>query len=574
MLGILIGGIGAWFFATDRAQNTLWDVIQAHAEDGSMLVLSLLWFFLVMTGLFLLYVGFVYVIGYQLTKRPVLELLQGTTVKKRKETKRGEESKEGIEGEEAKVGKKPKVGKLLSEEGLKGMYESNMQSDKKTSSSLLRRIGNSGAEIALVLDSELDNSHKLSGFLRMIMKRILCRKGQSTLLFIVAMGFAVILSFMPATIVRNQERVDWLYDNTEVVGTIVRDVMGVRLSVGVPITLARDVLELTDISGKPFVSSYFAATSFDMVIFPTTIPEEELRELTANFAEEPIGRTTMMSFNQIERYESFFGDSLTIEYLDGYDKTLFCQLRDGRHPILVSRWFKEQEEVSKGDYLRVFLIERRMCREANAWVERVMRRYRIYRIVGTFDSINQELGVIVPLGYLQRQRNVPFYYPFEFTLDTAFNREIDTVQEEVRSLISWGGFPYLAIMQDDVLQNVVGPLEQNIVMMGQLYPIVLALSPLIAMGLILLMLLLTVKEVAIMRVMGMTKMRTFIVLFGERVVILIPGLIIGSLASYLFFGYVNLLGIFLYFLSAMLALVVFAIIFLRMRTLGLLQVKE
>ena len=129
-------------------------------------------------------------------------------------------------------------------------------------------------------------------------------------------------------------------------------------------------------------------------------------------------------------------------------------------------------------------------------------------------------------------------------------------------------------MLDRVLRDTIEPLEQNIVLMGQLYPVVLILSIFIAMGLTLLLLISALREMVMMRVTGMSRLRIIAMLFVETFLIILPGSGIGALVAHCSFGYVNLTALFAYLMGGALAVLVFVAFFVRLKPMELLQVKE
>ena len=96
---------------------------------------------------------------------------------------------------------------------------------------------------------------------------------------------------------------------------------------------------------------------------------------------------------------------------------------------------------------------------------------------------------------------------------------------------------------DIILRGVVEPLEQNIIMIETLYPIILVLSGFIALGLTILLLLPSMKIAAIMRAIGMSKWRVMVLLGVEQKALCIMGMFLGMLGCLIAFGWVNLLGI-------------------------------
>ena len=561
-IGILSGGLVAWFFAIDRAKEILSDVMLVELTTAEEVYTELLvigqlqagWFFITIASLFILFVGLMRLADCMLTKQSPLELLQGSRLKNSKVIKNTQERRKG-------------TGDAKS---------ANEHKPLRSIGDISRRASSGHAGISILEASKERHLLKIGHMLRMVIKRVLYRKGRMIIVTLIASGFTITLSLMPFFIEQNKERVEWLYEHTEIVGTVIRDAARRGLwSVYVPVSLARETLRLQSEDDIPFITSYFATTRQEMAALPLVIPDDKLQEIIDLFPLEETGRTEVVAFNDPARYQSFFGVNITIEYLEGFDDSVFYQLDYEFPEILVSRSFQQQWNVHLGDYMKLYRIVERVCEESEIAVRRIIRgRHRIYRIVGIFETGSLELEVIVPLGYFQRQNLVPWYYPFEFTLNTRFNREIEIVQEALIEVFEDSRMPYVPIFRDEVLRDIVEPLERNIIMMENLYPIILGLSTFIAGGLLLLILASSMREVALMRVTGMSKTRVMVILFIENMLVLILGLAIGGLVTNFSFGYVNLLGLLLYLLGGVLAMLIFTIIFLQINPLRLLQETE
>jgi hypothetical protein len=421
--------------------------------------------------------------------------------------------------------------------------------------------------------------------LQTIFKRVFFRKGQMALEVIIVVIFTIALSFIPHSIVVNTEQVNRLYRDTEVMGTIVRDPMageGVRHGeIGLSTQLIEDIIRLTNDDDKPRVSSYFAVTNYFMSILPADLPDDELEAIIENFRYESLRMSEVVAFNQKSGYEDFFGRDITVEYLEGFSEDFFVQTNDDVSPIIISSEFMEREDMKLGDYVNLYPVSYMFCfEEMVAFPEIRIRRYQTYKIVGVFEGQFVRTHGYISLDAMQRHESLRqvsdflVYWPFEFIFNTELNREIEVSRDEIIDRISRHALPFILITYDDTLRDAVMPLERNIAMMNNLYPIILGLSMFTALGLVLLTLLLSTKDVAVIRVMGMSKRRIMVMLFIEKTAKILLGFFIGGLVSQYLFGYVNFIGIALYLLGGVMALGVFAVIFVWLQPLKLLQVRE
>jgi len=203
------------------------------------------------------------------------------------------------------------------------------------------------------------------------------------------------------------------------------------------------------------------------------------------------------------------------------------------------------------------------------------RNIRNYQIVGVFERPAGVPGLITPLPHLQEHVGESLRYDrAEFELNPAFNRELDVFREKVNELAENNDPPFVFVLRDHILREVVEPLEQNIAMMEALYPIILGLSGVIAIGLTILLLLPMMKDAAIMRATGMTKLQVTFVLGVEQKILCVMGLVLGLIVSFIAFGWVNLLGAALYLGGCVLAGIILSIVLANKKPLELLQVKE
>jgi len=126
---------------------------------------------------------------------------------------------------------------------------------------------------------------------------------------------------------------------------------------------------------------------------------------------------------------------------------------------------------------------------------------------------------------------------------------------------------------------VVQQLEQNLELLNFLYPIVLAVSLVIALGLSALILLQNVKNAAVMRILGMSKKGTRWAFLKEQTVITLIGLFLGLLVFAVIENTFMLdariyLFIVLYLAAMFLGSFLGAILISNRAPLDLLQVKE
>ena len=554
MIGIIISSMVGWFFSISRAQSSLHEFNSIYGREGVDLSPPIQWFLMVTLLTMVLYALLTIVFMLRMSRYSELELLQGKVSKRHNRLKN-------------------LLNRLSYDQKRSGSTQTT-ESDQGSTNYLTSQ----SVKLPQVDHITRNRSNKTTHLLRLIWKRIAFQKARSLFLTIISLGFVIILSFMPFSIVQNQERVEWLFDNTELTGTIMPDPMDSNMfgiTAGVPFNLMRDILQLHGETGENYISSYFAATQVEMALFESGMTDSEFLEVQSQFRFTMEGATGVLALNQIERYNELLDDNIQIEFLEGYDETAFYVIDEVHRVIAISNAQAESMGLQSGDYVELFSISYIWCIVISGIRPAINRHFaENYKIIATFDSLNDSYHFIAPLELIHGHTRILNHRPFEFNLDPMFNRNPAQFREAIQDLIAFHEPPYVLILLDHVLREAVTPLERNIEMMNHLYPIILALSFLVATGLTLLILLSSVREIAMIRVMGMSRNRLIIAQLIEKMSMVLLGVILGCIINLILFQYINLLGIVIYILGALFALLIYIILFIRMKPLSLLQVNE
>jgi len=170
-----------------------------------------------------------------------------------------------------------------------------------------------------------------------------------------------------------------------------------------------------------------------------------------------------------------------------------------------------------------------------------------------------------------------------FTIDPARNREIYRLRELVEPRLSnnnldvFGVFPLLLHVHDDVIHNVIIPMEQNLSLLRILYPIAIGVTFMLALGLSLLTMLQSAKNAAIMRVLGKPRGASQFMLCTEQLIVCIAGILLGLLILFIFIEGVGIALLFLagvYLGGAVIGSAIGAFVISMRPPLFLLQVRE
>ena len=168
--------------------------------------------------------------------------------------------------------------------------------------------------------------------------------------------------------------------------------------------------------------------------------------------------------------------------------------------------------------------------------------------------------------------------------DPVKNRELSARREELKELVAQpnaGALDLTLVLWDEELTQVVGPLEQNVRLMSVLYPVTAALSVLIAIGVSVLLLFQSAREMAALRAMGCTRRRVTGMFSCQQGLLCLLGILLGLVALGALRGGMEgvwkgktLLCAGLYFLGATIGAMVTSTGLGRRKPMELLQIKE
>ena len=201
---------------------------------------------------------------------------------------------------------------------------------------------------------------------------------------------------------------------------------------------------------------------------------------------------------------------------------------------------------------------------------------------GGISYFNGQSTVLLPIPALELIRRERLgYITFHFEIDTALNRDIDNVRNEIQAVVQSRvqneAMAMSVILQDEELRVVVGAMERNLSLLQLMYPVAIALSITIGAGFAVLLILQNAKNAAIMRILGYTKIHTRAMFCLEHVVLVLFGIIIGLIIMPLFnipfVAELSFLAL-LYLLGAIIGSVIGAAIITMRAPLDLLQVRE
>ena len=552
LLGIAAGSIPAWGYAMRKTAETLATISGPEGVEVSV-ELSRLYLVGICACVWALLVAFVAIGAGRLSRRPALELLQGAAGgrKKRKKTSQKPRQLEEKPGKVSQPGKARLVENVptwqVQTDALKGLPRGRGPGMGVSGWYVLRQIRRAPLKSALAMA--------------------------------LALGFVVALGWMDLTAERSQAEADRLYETTVVEAKITQS--NPSMSVGTSNIINKSTVDailetglvqdvyLESRLGHSFVAP-FAADNADM--------EYDESRMIRN--------VTYYGLNQPEAYCARNGIEIT--YAPGWDDGIFTEewsLDDTKKreiPVVLSTNMLTQLGL---ELENEFYAECDQTKNGNGG-----RSYGRYLVVGQYTgqaSMEGDpvlLGLSALLAAEERLALEPAYSVAEFVLDPVKNRELSARREELKELVAQpnaGALDLTLVLWDEELTQVVGPLEQNVRLMSVLYPVTAALSVLIAIGVSVLLLFQSAREMAALRAMGCTRRRVTGMFSCQQGLLCLLGILLGLVALGALRGGMEgvwkgktLLCAGLYFLGATIGAMVTSAGLGRRKPMELLQIKE
>ena len=555
LLGIAAGSIPAWGYAMRKTAETLATISGPEGVEVSV-ELSRLYLVGICACVWALLVAFVAIGAGRLSRRPALELLQGAAGgrKKRKKTSQKPRQLEEKPGKVSQPGKARLVENVptwqVQTDALKGLPRGRGPGMGVSGWYVLRQIRRAPLKSALAMA--------------------------------LALGFVVALGWMDLTAERSQAEADRLYETTVVEAEIVKSNPSVTVS-GAENIINKSTVDAileTGLVQDVYLESQlgyscvapFAADNVDMVY-------DESRM---------IRNVTYYGLNQPEAYCARNGIEIT--YAPGWDNGIFAEewspdnVHKKRLPVVLSANMFAQLGLEFGDEVYIY-AECDQTKEGNGGSS--IGKYLVvgqYTGQASMEGDPVLLGLSALLAAEERLALEPAYSVAEFVLDPVKNRELSARREELKELVAQpnaGALDLTLVLWDEELTQVVGPLEQNVRLMSVLYPVTAALSVLIAIGVSVLLLFQSAREMAALRAMGCTRRRVTGMFSCQQGLLCLLGILLGLVALGALRGGMEgvwkgktLLCAGLYFLGATIGAMVTSTGLGRRKPMELLQIKE
>jgi len=281
--------------------------------------------------------------------------------------------------------------------------------------------------------------------------------------------------------------------------------------------------------------------------------------------------------------------SFEIEFAPGLDETVFIYEDASLQtpiPVIMSEELMNRNGFVFGDLIAIYYFDLTNFqtgaidyhRPYPVHIEETWERLE-GQIIGVYDSHNTEMQetIFLPLSAWQYEMGADLYLTtLEFLINPELNR-IDA-RERIESVLGSELSGYMLDIHDSELRFTVQTMEENVSLLWLLYPVVIIISLMIAAAASLFLTLQNTKNVAMMRIFGITRKRAGLILWAEQTILCLIGLILGlALLSVLGWGF-GFLALFevagLYLVSVMIGSIIGIIMTVRQAPLELLQVRE
>ena len=189
-------------------------------------------------------------------------------------------------------------------------------------------------------------------------------------------------------------------------------------------------------------------------------------------------------------------------------------------------------------------------------------------------------GAVIPLSTMEYMLGDLMGYPtVKFAIDPAFNRDLESLSEELGLITFKIRYPRLETLAADIwdheLRFGVASLEQHAMLLELLFPIIAVISAIIGAALAMLTMLQNAKNAATIRVLGMSMLKTQLMLWVGQMLICIVGALLGLLLTVAIGSQVDLILVAMpYVVGALVGATAGAIIITSRAPLDLLQVKD
>jgi ABC-type lipoprotein release transport system permease subunit len=593
---IIIGGVGGWFLALREATTTMDSLTESVGGSETIASLPIYYFFILSCVVLFLLIAMFTIGAIRLSRHSVLELLQNSTATRQKDKeqarKKVEESADS--NMDGSTDSKSTSARMEDFVKLKPL-------DSRSSSDLFTQFGGDALPTG--------KKEKFKNKCNYIFSYILRSKIKSGLAFLIALTFILVFSFLQESINNIQLEINRLYEATVVRGEMLPPPVGEVARVA---RLSKDIPDM--LLETPFLQNDLFIAGYDnLIVIPTdtegNMPYnwDELLEIDRDIGwEVTVAADHVIAFNDIPHFtiahsrevfddavirtlpDGRFMEDFHIDFADGFDASHFVYTAGEPIPIIMSAERSSQMKPTIEPGTRVYLgvNNERSLWDLGEW------HYLPAVIIGThnrnilfedfFDAQWLIYATLMPIPALEALKGEEMrYISVNFEINPVWNKQLDEVEEELSDIARQAlmrGENLTLQIHDEELRAVVMPLEENLVLLQNLYPAAISLLAVIALVFNMILMLQNAKNAAIMRVLGMTKKDSRIILWSKNLITCFLGLTLGLFIVMVLgwgFGVLSTLGLMgIFFISSALGSALGALLVTNRAPLDLLQVRE
>jgi len=425
-----------------------------------------------------------------------------------------------------------------------------------------------------------------------ILTHITRSPAKTALSIAIALFFVIAIGWLQESIRQAEGDINYLYDNTVV--HVELETNGVLFTAFERLRMIRDSGYFDVIDAETFFYMSFVVPKDDSGNVP--YDWQEIIGFTPNVHTniniEAGVFDTILGTGDLDAFIAdnsvvMLGDDamgLVIDLVEGFDPANFVY--DDRTlteviPIIISQHTANIRGISLGE--TVYFGYNHLPTALSPW------HFAHAKVVGIHNQHIHMLGLedsaIVPVSLIESITGaMTMYYSLRLTVDTAFNRELDSARYTLDRLLlqqrrGWGwNTPLELRFYDEELRNLVSATSQIILLLELLYPVAVGFAVAVGAAVAVLLLLQMEHNAAIVRMLGASRFKTWVMLCTEQIIVCSIGLIIGLVALMLMswgFGLEALLEVAgIYMASVVAGAIVGAVIITARAPIDLLQVRE
>ena len=474
------------------------------------------------------------------------------------------------------------------------------------------------ADILLLPAAAISPSGRIKSALRYHMRHILRMPVKTLLVVGITLLFISALGWLNSTILFTESEIERLHASIPVTGEVVDPIIHENIhELTFGYNIPQHTINILQASG--FLDSYYytmiSGPETGMGLFPyvSDAYEFEFDWMTSTRAGAWPVMNTFKSFNcwetfvyestAIEVFGTGLGEPFSLTFATGYswEDFIFIPRYTDVIPVIVHESLLERDLIISSHgvthynpWLNGELLEQRLYLGGTAYWgwsgspnEVPLKIIGVYRGGHPRSAYSMGRGlVLMPEHSLQwyiaaltfsiRQDMLPYLYDLERGIAEQLMYLIlhPVTGQGINARLAFEN--HTIILDDAELREVVTPLEQNLNLLRLLYPIAMALSFVLALGLVLLLMLQNAHNAAILRVLGTPRYKVRAFLCLEQLAVCAAGLVAGFIAALVMgvsFGTAGMfVGIFL--AGAVIGVVAGVVVISNKTPIELLQVRE